>query len=61
MTALKAAKASGFKNLSELSELSSVPIRTLQDQFKNNPSRFELAIHAAIYRRDWKWLDDKPK
>ena len=61
MSALKKAKEAGFKNLAELSAISGVPIRTLQDQFKNNPSRFELAIHASIYRRDWKWLEDKPR
>ena len=61
MTPLKAAKAAGFKDLPELSKLSGVPIRTLQDQHKNNPDKFQLAIDAALYRKDWKWLEDKPK
>jgi len=61
MTPLKAAKAAGFKNLAELSQVSGVAIRTLQDQFKNNPDKFQLALHAAIYRKEWKWIDDGPK
>lgn len=51
MTPSKTAKAAGFKNLSELSRLSGVAIRTLQDQHKDNPEKFKLAIDAALYRK----------
>lgn len=54
MTPLKAAKAAEFKNLAELSQISGVAIRTLQDQFKNNPDKFQLAVDAALYRREKK-------
>ena len=59
MTALQKAKAAGFKNLAELSEHSGVAIRTLQDQSKNNPDKFQASLELAVYRRDWKWIDSE--
>ena len=47
MTPSKQAKQAGLNSLAELSEISHVPTRTLQDWFNNYPERFEFACNGA--------------
>lgn len=51
MTPSKQAKQAGLTSLAELSEISHVPIRTLQDWFHNYPKRFNfVCIGAALVK-----------
>ena len=47
MTPSKQAKQAGLTSLAELSEISHVPVRTLQDWFHNYPQRFKFTCEAA--------------
>lgn len=47
MTPSKQAKQAGLKSLAELSEISHVPVRTLQDWFNNYPKRFNFVCSGA--------------
>ena len=47
MTPSKKAKQAGLTSLAELSKISHVPTRTLQDWFNNYPERFEFACNGA--------------
>ncbi len=51
MTPSKQAKQAGLNSLAELSEISHVPVRTLQDWFNNYPQRFNfVCIGAALVK-----------
>jgi hypothetical protein len=43
----RAAKMAGFKTLKELSELSRIPVRTLQHIYKHDRPRFDAIINGA--------------
>ena len=47
MTPSKKAKQAGLNGLAELSEISHVPVRTLQDWFNNYPKRFNFVCNGA--------------
>ena len=47
MTPSKQAKQAGLTSLAELSEISHVPVRTLQDWFNNYPQRFNFVCNGA--------------
>lgn len=47
MTPSKQAKQAGLTSLAELSEISHVPVRTLQDWFNNYPQRFTFVCMGA--------------
>ena len=47
VTPSKQAKQAGLNSLAELSEISHVPVRTLQDWFNNYPQRFNFVCSGA--------------
>mgnify|MGYP003663791340 CR=1 FL=1 len=47
MTPSTQVKAAGLNSLAELSEISHVPVRTLQDWFNNYPQRFNFVCSGA--------------
>lgn len=47
LTPSKKAKQAGLNSLAELSEISHVPVRTLQDWFNNYPQRFNFVCFGA--------------
>lgn len=48
MTASETAKALGCKSLAQVSEISQVPIRTLQDWSKSKPVLFKLVCVGVV-------------
>ena len=47
MTPSQQAKEAGLKSLAQASEMSTIPVRTLQDWHKNYPKRFEFVLLAC--------------
>ena len=48
MTPSTKAKQAGLSSLAELSELSDVKVRTLDNWFHKNPKRFECILAGAV-------------
>jgi len=49
MTPSEQCKQAGLKNLNELSELTTVSVRTLQNWHENKPMLFEVVIYGALH------------
>lgn len=47
MTTDKQSKAAGYKTLTELSELSGWPVRSLQNMSKHHPKRWATILRGA--------------
>jgi hypothetical protein len=49
MTPSKQCKAAGLKNLAELSKITTVSVRTLQNWHEHKPKLFEVVIYGALH------------
>jgi len=54
MTPDQRSKAAGLKGFWQLIVLSDIPESTLKNWNRKNPRKFQLAIDAALYRREKK-------
>lgn len=52
MTPSQQAKQAGLNSLAELMRLTGLPERTVHDWHKHNQTKFQIAIDAALYRKE---------
>ena len=55
MTTSEKCKAAGLKSLAELSEITTKPVRTLQQWSDKNPVFFEIVLIGAVHKKLFKF------